>query len=129
MNATDIIIFVGIAGFIIATQVARRPLNVRRLLTPLLIVGFVAYQYLHSVPTVGGDLPFEITLSLAGAAFGVLAASLIRVERDATSARVRQTHRRPGRSRLRRRADRQLALFAHRRRVDGGRLALHLRSR
>ena len=88
MNTTEIIIFVGLATFIIATQMGRRRLTLRRLLLPFLAVGIVAYQYLHSIPTVGGDLDFEISLSLAGALCGVLAASLMTVERDEQTGRL-----------------------------------------
>jgi hypothetical protein len=90
MNATEIITFAGIAGIIIATQVGRHPLSLRRFVTPLLIAGVVAYSYLHSIPTVGGDLDFEIVCSLAGALFGVLAASLVRIERDGQTGRIVQ---------------------------------------
>ena len=82
MNATEIITFVGFAAVIIATQVGRRQLTARRFLLPLGVVGFVAYHYLQSIPTVGGDLDFEISLSIAGAVCGLLAGLLMRVERD-----------------------------------------------
>jgi DMSO/TMAO reductase YedYZ heme-binding membrane subunit len=82
MTTTEIIVFVGLAALIIATQMGRRRLSARRVLIPLLAVGYVAYQYLHSVPTAGGDLDFEIGLGVAGALCGVLAAGLMTVERD-----------------------------------------------
>ncbi|HLJ69243.1 MAG TPA: hypothetical protein VKX16_17955 [Chloroflexota bacterium] len=85
MNATEIVIFAGLATLIIATQVGRRRLTLRRLAVPLLAVGFVAIQYLHSIPTAGGDLDFEIVLSVVGALCGVLAAWFMSVERDAES--------------------------------------------
>jgi hypothetical protein len=88
MNGTEIITFAGLATFIIATQMGRRRLTVRRLLLPFLAVGIVGYHYLHSVPTVGGDLDFEISLSLAGALCGVLAAYLMNVEKDEQTGRV-----------------------------------------
>ena len=88
MNTSEIIVFVGLAAFIIATQMGRRNLTLRRLLLPFLAVGIVGYRYLHGVPTVGGDLDFEISLSLAGALCGVLAASLMDVERDAQTGRI-----------------------------------------
>ena len=37
-----------------------------------------------------GDLDFEIVCSLAGALFGVLAASLVRIERDGQTGRIVQ---------------------------------------
>ena len=88
MNTTDVITFTGIAALIIATQVGRHPASLRWFITPFLIVGIVAYHYLQGIPTVGGDLDFEILLSLAGAACGLLAASLVGVERDAQNGRV-----------------------------------------
>jgi hypothetical protein len=88
MNATEIITFAGLATFIIATQMGRRRLSLRRLLLPFLAVGIVGYHYLNSVPTVGGDLDFEVNLSIAGALCGVLAASLMTLERDAQTGRI-----------------------------------------
>lgn len=88
MTATEIIVFVGLAAFIIATQMGRRHLTLRRLLLPFLAVGIVAFQYLHSVPTVGGDLDFEISMSLAGILCGMLAGFLMSVERDQQTGRL-----------------------------------------
>ncbi|HEX6509038.1 MAG TPA: hypothetical protein VF221_15525 [Chloroflexota bacterium] len=88
MNTPEIITFVGLATFIIATQLGRRPLSLRRLLLPLLAASVVGYRYLHSVPTSGGSLDFELSLSLAGALCGVLAAGLMSVERDEQTGRI-----------------------------------------
>jgi hypothetical protein len=88
MNAPEIITFAGLAALIIGTQLFRRPLTLRRFLIPLAAVVAVGYHYLHSVPTVGGDLDFEISLALAGALCGVLAALLMRVERDEQTGRI-----------------------------------------
>ena len=88
MNTTEIITFAGLAVFVIATQMGRRRSHLRRLLLPFLAVGIVGYHYLQSVPTVGGDLDFEVSLSLAGALCGVLAAGLMNVERDEQTGRI-----------------------------------------
>ena len=88
MNATEIIVFVGLAALIIGLQVGRRQLTVRRLLVPFLAAGVVAFHYLHTVPTTGGDLDFEVSLSLAGALCGVLAGVLMSVERDEQTGRL-----------------------------------------
>ena len=88
MTTTEIIVFVGLAALIIGLQVGRRQLTVRRLLIPFLAAGIVAFHYLHSVPTVGGNLDFEVSLSLAGALCGVLAGGLMSVERDETTGRI-----------------------------------------
>ncbi len=82
MNTTEIVTFAGLATFIIATQMGRRRLTLRRLLLPFVAVVLVGYHYLQGVPTVGGDLDFEVTLSLAGALCGILAAGFMDVERD-----------------------------------------------
>jgi hypothetical protein len=88
MDTTEIITFAGLATFVIATQMGRRRLSLRRLLLPFLAVGIVGYHYLHAVPAVGGDLDFEISLSLAGVLCGVLAAGLMNVERDQQTGRI-----------------------------------------
>lgn len=88
MNTTEIITFAGLAAFVIATQMGRRRLSLRRLLLPFLAVGIVGYHYLHSIPTVGGDLDFEFSLSLAGALCGILAAGIMNVERDEQTGRI-----------------------------------------
>jgi hypothetical protein len=88
MNTAEIIAFAGLATLVIATQIGQRRLTVRRLLLPVLAVGVVAYHYLHALPTVGGDLDFEITLSVAGALCGVLAACMMDIRRDEQSGRL-----------------------------------------
>jgi hypothetical protein len=88
MNTTEILTFIGLAALIIGTQVGRHPLTPRRLLLPFVAAGVVAYHYLQSIPTVGGDMDFDIALSLAGAACGVLAAFLMGVERDGRTGRI-----------------------------------------
>ena len=88
MTATEIILFAGLAVYIIATQLGRHRISARRFLTPLIAVVAVAMVYLKAIPTVGGDLPFELACTAAGIAFGVLAASLVRVERDSRSGQI-----------------------------------------
>lgn len=88
MNATDVMIFAGLAILVIATQVGRRSLSLHRLLLPLVGVGFAAQHYLQGIPTVGGDLDFEVALAAAGAAFGLLAGALMRVEHDPLTGRI-----------------------------------------
>jgi hypothetical protein len=88
MKTTEIITFAGLAALVIATQVGRHQFSLRRLLLPILAAGFVGYHYLHSVPTVGGDLDFEVSLSIAGALCGMLAAGLMNVERDERTGQV-----------------------------------------
>ncbi len=88
MNTTEIITFVGLAALIIATQVGSHRLTAHRLLLPLLAVGAVGYHYIQSIPTAGGDLDFDIILSVVGAIAGIAAASLMRVDRDGDTGRI-----------------------------------------
>ena len=88
MNTTEIILFAGLGCYIIAAQLGRHPVSLRRFLAPLIAVVAVAAFYLKSVPTIGGDLTFELACTAAGLAFGVLAASLVRVERDGARGKI-----------------------------------------
>ena len=88
MSATDILLFGGLAIFIVATQLGRHTINLQRFLLPLVAVVVVAFTYLKGVPTVGGDLSFEIVFTLIGVACGLLAASLVRVERDTQTGKL-----------------------------------------
>ena len=88
MSTTDILLFGGLAIFIVATQLGRHTINLQRFLLPLVAVVVVAFTYLKGVPTVGGDLSFEIVCTLIGVAFGLLAASLVRVERDTQTGKL-----------------------------------------
>lgn len=88
MTTTEIVTFAGLAALIIATQMGRRQLTARRFLLPVLAVGFVGYHYLQGIPTVGGDLPFEVTLSIVGAVCGIIAAALMGLDRDADTGRL-----------------------------------------
>jgi hypothetical protein len=88
MDATQIVTFAGLATLIIATQIPRRQLTLRRLLLPFAAAGLVAYHYLNGVPTVGGDLDFEMLLSAFGLGCGLLAGLLMRVERDQATGKI-----------------------------------------
>jgi hypothetical protein len=88
MTTTEIILFAGLALYLIASQLGRHPLSTRRFVTPLVAVVAVALLYLKTIPTAGGDLPFEFICTAVGLACGVLAASLVRVERDGRSGRI-----------------------------------------
>ena len=89
MNTVEVLVFVGLAGVIILTQLGRRPFTLRRFFLPLLVAAAVSYHYLfQGVATTAGARDFELILALAGIAFGVLAVLLIRVERDPSSGRI-----------------------------------------
>jgi hypothetical protein len=83
-----VILFLGLAGFIIATQVGRHPMSLHRLLMPIIATVGVGFYYLKGVPTAGGDLDFEIVCSLVGAGFRFLAAGFVRIERSAANGNI-----------------------------------------
>lgn len=82
MNSTQVVLFLGLAVAVLATQLGSRRLTIRRLLVPLALVGVAGYEYLQTIPTQGGDLDFIALATAAGAACGLLTAILVRVERD-----------------------------------------------
>jgi hypothetical protein len=48
----------------------------------------VAFSEVKSIPTIGGDLDFEMACAVAGIACGILAASLVHIERDGSSGKI-----------------------------------------
>jgi hypothetical protein len=88
METTQVVIFAGLALYVVATQLGRHALSWYRFLAPLAICVAVSLLYLKSVPTVGGDLTFDVVCVLAGLACGLLASSLVRMERDPSTGRL-----------------------------------------
>ena len=71
MSITDYLIN---AAFIllVVKQARERSLDRRALVIPLVMVFFVAQQYLHTIPTTGNDLVLIGTLATAGVSLGLL---------------------------------------------------------
>jgi hypothetical protein len=69
---------------VVLRQARERRLDLRALLVPLVMVLFVARQYVHSLPTAGNDLVLVGTLASVGLALGVLCAfaTHVRAGRD-----------------------------------------------
>jgi hypothetical protein len=55
---------------LVLLQIKERPLTVRQLLRPLIIVGIAVASYLHGIPTAGNDLVLAGALILLGVASG-----------------------------------------------------------
>jgi hypothetical protein len=68
--------------FVVLRQARERKLDLRSLLGPLAAVGFVASNYVHSIPTGGNDLLFAGLLALAGLTLGVLSGFATSVRSD-----------------------------------------------
>jgi hypothetical protein len=83
MNTSDYIIN-ALFVFVVLRQARERKLDLRLLLGPLAAVGFVAFNYVHSIPTSGNDLLFASLLALVGLTLGVLSglATYVRSDSD-----------------------------------------------
>jgi len=73
MTLTDYILDLALIG-IVLLQVRGRRLSSRWLITPLVIVGWAASQYLTAVPTAGNDVVLIAGCALAGGLLGGLCA-------------------------------------------------------
>src|SRR6185437_14847106 len=57
---------------LVLRQARERRLDLRSILVPLVILFFVARQYVHSLPTAGNDLVLVLALASVGLALGIL---------------------------------------------------------
>ena len=87
MMTTDWIIDISLI-LIVLRQIKEHRLDWKFVLIPLVLTGFTAATYLHTVPTAGNDLPLILTLGAAGAVLGLLSAfaTHVRTGPDAGSA-------------------------------------------
>jgi hypothetical protein len=67
---------------VFASDLGRRAVTARRLLRPLIIAGAAGAAYLSGFATSGSGLALELAGTGAGALLGLIAASLIQVERN-----------------------------------------------
>ena len=83
MTTTDYLIN-AVFIFVVLRQARERKLDMRSLLGPLAAVAFVAFNFVHSIPTSGNDLVFAGLLALAGLTLGILSgfATSVRSDRD-----------------------------------------------
>jgi hypothetical protein len=70
MTITDYLIN-AVFVFFVVRQARERRLDLRSMLLPLIIVFFVAGNYVHSIPTAGNDLTLVAALVSVGLVFGI----------------------------------------------------------
>ena len=86
MTTSQYFLNAAILVWILWANLGTRVLTPRRMLLPVAIAAVVGWSYLHGIPTAGHDLALEATGLVAGIAFGVVAALLVRVRRTAEGA-------------------------------------------
>lgn len=80
MTFTDYLLDLVLIG-IVVLQIRGRRLTPRSQILPFLIVGYVATQYLHGIPTAGNDLILVAGCTVVGAVLGALCGMFTKVER------------------------------------------------
>jgi len=78
MTLTDYVIDLALIG-IVVLQVRGRKLTRRTLLLPVVLTGWAALTYLHSIPTAGNDLTLVAVCAAAGVILGTAAGAFTRV--------------------------------------------------
>ena len=84
MNTTQYLLNAGLLAFVLWANLGTRTVSRSRFILPLLLVAVAAAVFLRDVPTVGNDLGLELAAVAAGAVLGLVAAALVRVDRDRT---------------------------------------------
>jgi hypothetical protein len=82
MNTTHYLLNAGLLAFVLWANLGTRTVSRPRFTLPLLLVAVAAAVLLRDLPTAGHDLGLELAGVAAGAVLGVIAAALIRVDRD-----------------------------------------------
>lgn len=82
MTTTQWLLNAGLLIFILATNLGTRPVTRRRLTLPIILAAVAGILLLTNVPTRGNDLALDYIGAGAGIALGILAALLMRVERN-----------------------------------------------
>ncbi len=85
MPTSALILSAAILVGVLFSDFGRRQITNHRLLRPLLIAGAAGASYLSAFATSGDGLALELAGAGAGVLLGVLAAALMRVERDSST--------------------------------------------
>jgi hypothetical protein len=83
MSTTQYLLNAGLLAFVLWANLGTRTVTLARFTLPLLLVAVAAGVFLRDIPTAGNDLGLELAGVAAGAALGLVAAALVRVDRDA----------------------------------------------
>jgi hypothetical protein len=84
MSTTQYLLNAGLLAFVLLANLGTRAVSRSRSTLPLVLVAVAAAVFLRDVPTAGNDLGLELAGVAAGAVLGLVAAALVRVDRDRT---------------------------------------------
>jgi hypothetical protein len=84
MSTTQYLLNAGLLAFVLWSNLGTRTVTRSRFTLPLLLVAIAAGVFLRDVPTAGNDVGLELAGAAAGIVLGLIAAALVRVDRDAT---------------------------------------------
>jgi len=88
MSTTQYLLNAGLLAFVLWANLGTRTVNRARFTLPLLLVAVAAAVFLRNIPTAGNDLGLDAVGIATGAALGLVAAALVRVDRDAAGGLV-----------------------------------------
>jgi len=83
MSTTQYLLNAGLLAFVLWANLGTKSVSRRRFTLPLLLVAVAATVFLRDVPTAGHDIDLELVGVATGAVLGLVAAALVRVDRDA----------------------------------------------
>ena len=86
MSTTDIALNLGLLALMVLTQVGTRRWQPRKLLLPFGIVAVAGIYFLPGAPSIGNDVKLNIFGVALGIGFGIMAAALVQVRREADGA-------------------------------------------
>lgn len=82
MSTTQYLLNAGLLAFVLWANLGTRTVSRSRFTLPLLLVAIAAVVFLRDVPTAGNDVGLELVGVATGAVLGLVAAALVRVERN-----------------------------------------------
>jgi hypothetical protein len=80
MTTTDYLIDSALV-LLVLLQIKERPLTLKQLLRPVIILSVAVFSYLHGVPTGGNDLVLAGVFILLGGAIGIASGQTVKVRR------------------------------------------------
>ena len=83
MSTIQYLLNAGLLAFVLWANVGTRTVSRGRFTLPLLLVAVAAVVFLRDMPTAGNDVGLELAGVAAGVVMGLVAAALVRIDRDA----------------------------------------------